>query len=73
MIAPIVPGTDAVAAALSGKTDYVLIDRMDYHYADWVYRQHHLLGAMSDWYFRSQDRRLASSFEEERMKCPWVS
>ncbi|MCL0076852.1 radical SAM protein [Dehalococcoidia bacterium] len=37
MIAPMLPQAEELAASLRGKVDYVLIDRMNYHYADWVY------------------------------------
>ncbi len=39
MIAPVLPGAEGLAELLEGKIDYVLIDRMNYHYADWVYRK----------------------------------
>jgi len=32
MIAPMLPGVEELAAQLSGKVDYVLVDRMNYHY-----------------------------------------
>jgi DNA repair photolyase len=37
MIAPVLPGAEGLAGLLTGKVDYVLIDRMNYHYADWIY------------------------------------
>ncbi len=40
MIAPVLPGAEGLAELLKGKIDYVLIDRMNYHYADWVYRKY---------------------------------
>jgi hypothetical protein len=39
MIAPVLPGAEGLAELLKGKIDYSLIDRMNYHYADWVYRK----------------------------------
>lgn len=42
MIAPVLPGAEGLAALLNGKIDYILIDRMNYHYADHVYREHGL-------------------------------
>jgi DNA repair photolyase len=42
MIAPVLPGAEGLADLLKGKIDYVLIDRMNYHYADWVYRKYGL-------------------------------
>jgi DNA repair photolyase len=42
MVAPVLPGADGLAELLKGKIDYLLIDRMNYHYADWVYRKYGL-------------------------------
>jgi DNA repair photolyase len=51
MIAPVLPGAEGLAGLLKGKTDYVLIDRMNYHYADWVYRKYGLEDKLTDEYF----------------------
>jgi DNA repair photolyase len=51
MIAPMLPGAEELADGLKGKVDYVLIDKMNYHYGDWVYRKHNLESAMSDDFF----------------------
>jgi DNA repair photolyase len=51
MIAPMLPGAEGLAGLLKGKIDYVLIDRMNYHYADWVYRNYGLEDALTDEYF----------------------
>lgn len=34
MIAPLLPRTEELVTPLSDKVDYVLIDKMNYHYAD---------------------------------------
>ena len=51
MIAPMLPKAEELATRLRGKVDYVLIDRMNYHYGDWVYRKHNLESTMSDDFF----------------------
>ena len=51
MIAPVLPGAEGLADLLKGKIDYVLIDRMNYHYADRVYRDHGMEDKLSDEYF----------------------
>lgn len=51
MIAPVLPGAEGLAGLLKGKIDYVLIDRMNYHYADWVYRKYGLEDTLTDEYF----------------------
>ena len=69
MIAPMLPGTDELADQLAGKVDYVLIDRMNYHYGDWVYRRYHLEDAMSYDFFYSKGKELASAFAEQGVEC----
>jgi DNA repair photolyase len=51
MIAPVLPGAEGLAELLKGKIDYVLIDRMNYHYADGVYRKYGLEDALTDDFF----------------------
>lgn len=51
MIAPMLPGAEGLAEILSGKVDYVITDRMNYHHADWVYRKHGLEDKMTDDFF----------------------
>ncbi len=60
MIAPMLPGADDLVELLTGKIDYLLIDRMNYHYADWVYRKHGLQEALTDDFFYRTRQRLAS-------------
>jgi DNA repair photolyase len=69
MIAPMLPGTEELSALLSGKVDSVLIDRMNYHYGDWVYHKHHLNAAMSDGYFFYASEALSSFFEKQGINC----
>ncbi|MFC1927944.1 radical SAM protein [Chloroflexota bacterium] len=69
MIAPMLPGAEGLAAQLSGKVDYVLIDRMNYRYGDWAYRRYHLEYAMSSEFFSSKGKELASAFAEQGIEC----
>jgi DNA repair photolyase len=59
MIAPVLPGAEGLAALLSGKVDYVIIDRMNYHYADRIYRIYGLEEYLSDDYFYRIRQELA--------------
>jgi DNA repair photolyase len=51
MVAPVLPGAEGLAALLKGKIDYVIIDRMNYHYANWIYRKYGLEDELTDNYF----------------------
>jgi DNA repair photolyase len=60
MIAPVLPGAEGLAELLKGKIDYVLIDRMNYHYADWVYRKYGLEDKLTDDLFYQTKQAFAS-------------
>jgi DNA repair photolyase len=69
MIAPMLPGAEELAAQLSGKVDYVLVDKMNYHYGDWVYRKYRLEEAMSYDFFFSKGNELALTFAKQGIEC----
>jgi DNA repair photolyase len=69
MIAPMLPGVEALAHQLNGNVDYVLVDKMNYHYADWVYRKHSLESAMGYDFFYSKAKELASAFAKQGIEC----
>jgi DNA repair photolyase len=72
MIAPLLPGAKELPALLSGKVDHVLVDRMNYHYADWVYRKHDLETSMSNEFFYRAAKELTSSFRKMGIDCQIV-
>jgi DNA repair photolyase len=72
MIVPMLPQAEELAMALSGNVDYVLIDRMNYHYGDWVYKKYHLDDARNDEFFLARAHELASSFEKMGIECQMV-
>jgi len=65
MIAPMLPKAEGLANELRGKVDSVLIDRMNYHYADWVYRKHKLEHAMTENFFTQKKIELVNAFRKE--------
>jgi DNA repair photolyase len=69
MVAPMLPKAEELATTLRGKVDYVLIDRMNYHYGDWVYREHNLESAKSDDFFFLRGKGLASTFQKAGIEC----
>ncbi len=62
MIAPMLPGAEGLAEILAGKIDSVILDRMNYHYADWVYRKYGLQDKLTDGFFDRTARALSSAF-----------
>jgi DNA repair photolyase len=69
MIAPVLPKTRGLVAQLIGKVDYVLIDKMNYHYADHIYRKYKLEHARVDSFFKRKRTELASAFKKEDIPC----
>jgi DNA repair photolyase len=67
MIAPLLPGSEGLVMQLRGIVDYVLVDRMNYHYADWVYRKNKLEYAMTDNFFERKKMELAKLLKREKI------
>lgn len=72
MIAPVLPGAEGLPNLLRGKVDYVIIDRLNYHYADRVYMKHGLEWARSDKFFEENISRLKEDFQKEGIECKVV-
>jgi len=72
MIAPILPGAEELVGALKGKVDYVILDRLNYHYADWVYKRYGLQWAMEDSFFSQKGKELNMAFKREGIPCQVV-
>lgn len=69
MIAPMLPGAEGLPEVLAGKVDYLLVDRMNYNYGDWVYRKYGLEDKMTDDFFSRTGRGLTSSCEKLGIEC----
>jgi DNA repair photolyase len=72
MIAPLLPGAEALPEVLSGRVDHVLVDRMNYTYADRVYRRNRLDHATRDDFFLGKKAELAEGFREEGIPCEFL-
>jgi len=69
MIAPMLPGVESLAEALEGKVDYIIVDRMNYNHADWVYRKYGLDSKLTDNFFYRTGRELASRCRRLGIAC----
>lgn len=69
MIAPMLPGAEALADMLQGKVDYALIDRYNYHYADRAFKQHRMAWAREDDFFSEKGDALKAAFERAGICC----
>jgi DNA repair photolyase len=72
MIAPILPGAETLMKALEGKVDHIIVDRMNYHYADWIYRRHGLEDKLSDDFYHYAGQELASVCRKLGIACNLV-
>jgi DNA repair photolyase len=69
MIAPVLPGADGLPVLLAGKVDRITIDRLNYRYADWVYKKYHLESSMTDEFFAAKSEELKRAFDSLGIEC----
>jgi DNA repair photolyase len=67
MIAPMLPAPERLVQRLKGKVDRVLIDRMNYHYADSQYKLYGLQHALSEVFFSEKKETLSYAFSREKI------
>ena len=72
MIAPILPGDEGLVSVLKGKVEYVILDRLNYHYADWAYKIYGLQWAAEDNFFSQKGEELRMAFEGVGISCQIV-
>ena len=69
MIAPLLPGAEGLPALLKDSADHALVDRLNYHYADAVYKKYGMQWAMKDSFFREKGEELRQAFERNGIPC----
>jgi DNA repair photolyase len=69
MVAPMLPGAEGLVPILAGNVDYIIVDRMNYHHADWVYKKHGLNEGLSDDFFYRTGREFVSKCEGLGIDC----
>jgi len=69
MIAPLLPGAEKLPTLIGKKADHALIDRLNYHYADAVYKKYGMQWAMKDSFFSEKGEALARAFEKNGIQC----
>ncbi len=69
MIAPLLPHADGLVDMLKGKVDHVLIDRYNYHYADWAYKKYRMTWALDEDFFLEKGEELRAAFEKAGTPC----
>jgi DNA repair photolyase len=69
MIAPILPEAEKLIRILAGKVDYIIIDRMNYCYADRIYGEYGWREKNTDEYFDFVGRGIANDCDELGIEC----
>jgi uncharacterized Fe-S cluster-containing radical SAM superfamily protein len=69
MIAPMLPGAEGLGKVLEGKVDILILDRMNYNHADWVYRRYGLDRDRTDSFFDRTAHILSSACGRLGMDC----
>ncbi len=72
MIAPALPGAEGLVSALAGKVDHIIVDRMNYHYADWIYRKNRMGDALADDFFQWIGNRIENDCKAAGISCEVV-
>lgn len=65
MIAPLLPGAEKLSDMLAGAVDFVLVDRLNYHYANRIYRENKMEWALEDRFFAEKGGELRKGFERQ--------
>jgi len=69
MIAPLLPHAEGLVPLLKSKVDHVLIDRYNYHYADWAYKKYGMQKAREEDFFEEKGEELRAAFEKAGVPC----
>lgn len=69
MIAPILPGAENLIDLMDGTIDDIIVDRMNYHYADFIYKKYGLQENMSQEYFSSVGKKIKSDCLRLGIEC----
>jgi DNA repair photolyase len=69
MIAPLLPGAEGLVDMLKGNVDHVLIDKLNYHYADWAFKKYGMQWARDDEFFCQKGEELRAGLERAGIVC----
>lgn len=72
MIAPVLPGAEELVKELKGKVDYLIVDRLNYHYADRVFKTNELPLANREEFYRPVIEHIRALCEEAKIPCEIV-
>lgn len=69
MIAPLLPHAEGLVDMLKDRVDSVLIDRYNYHYADWAYNKYGMQQAKGEDFFQDKGGELKAALAKAGIRC----
>ena len=72
MIAPLLPEAEKLVGLVAGQVEYLIVDRMNYHYADRVYAEYGWQEKKTDRYFQGVGSRIAAACRRRGIDCRLV-
>lgn len=72
MIAPLLPGAEGLVEILAGHVDSIIVDRMNYHYADRLFREHGMEDMLTDDFFRNAGKKIREDCIKSSIACNMV-
>lgn len=69
MIAPVLPGSDEITDLLDGIVDYIYVDRMNYCYANNIYKKNDLEKFLEIKYFNKVAQKIKSYGKKKKIEC----
>lgn len=69
MIAPLLMGAEILVEKTKDIVHSVLVDKMNYHYADWVYKKYRIEWTNNELFFRQKGDEIKRLFEKEGIPC----
>jgi DNA repair photolyase len=67
MIAPILPKSEGLIEELPGKVDHILIDRLNYSYANRIFKENKMEWAKEDSFFVQKAKELQEGFKKKHI------
>jgi DNA repair photolyase len=69
MIAPLLPGAEGLVSLLINKVNYIMVDRLNYRYADWVYKKYNLTDKLKPKFFYQISEMIESECKGQGIDC----
>ncbi|PXX95757.1 radical SAM protein [Marinifilum breve] len=72
MIAPLLPRTENLVELLTGAVDYIIVDKLNYHYADHIFKKLNREQYLTKEYSRTASNQIKKECERLNMECQVV-